>query len=61
VQNLNFFLLMTHEIRNPNELPVLVFHILMEEKIHRSGSMENFKTLQFSAENLMVWFNDILL
>jgi PAS domain S-box-containing protein len=54
-----FLSVMSHEIRTPMNAVIGLAHFLMEEK-PRPDQLENLKTLQFSAENLMALINDIL-
>ena len=54
-----FLSVMTHEIRTPMNAVIGLAHFLMEEN-PRPDQMENLRTLQFSAENLMGLINDIL-
>jgi CheY-like chemotaxis protein len=50
---------MSHEIRTPMNAVIGLSHFLMEEN-PRPDQLENLRTLQFSAENLMGLINDIL-
>ncbi len=54
-----FLSVMSHEIRTPMNAVIGLAYLLMEEN-PRDDQMENLKTLQFSAENLMALINDIL-
>ncbi|MBN3584648.1 PAS domain S-box protein [Algoriphagus aestuarii] len=54
-----FLSIMSHEIRTPMNAVIGISHLLMDEK-PRPDQLENLKTLQFSAENLMALINDIL-
>ncbi len=54
-----FLSVMSHEIRTPMNAVIGLAHLLMEEE-PRPDQLENLKTLQFSAENLMALINDIL-
>jgi PAS domain S-box-containing protein len=54
-----FLSVMSHEIRTPMNAVIGLAHLLMEEN-PRPDQLENLKTLQFSAENLMALINDIL-
>ncbi|WP_026970033.1 PAS domain S-box protein [Algoriphagus terrigena] len=54
-----FLSVMSHEIRTPMNAVIGLAHFLMEES-PRPDQLENLKTLQFSAENLMALINDIL-
>lgn len=54
-----FLSVMSHEIRTPMNAVIGLAHFLMEEN-PRPDQLENLKTLQFSAENLMALINDIL-
>lgn len=54
-----FLSVMSHEIRTPMNAVIGLSHFLMEED-PRPDQLENLKTLQFSAENLMALINDIL-
>ncbi|OOG72833.1 PAS domain S-box protein [Algoriphagus sp. A40] len=54
-----FLSVMSHEIRTPMNAVIGLSHFLMEEN-PRPDQLENLKTLQFSAENLMALINDIL-
>ncbi|MDX5339306.1 MAG: PAS domain S-box protein [Cyclobacteriaceae bacterium] len=54
-----FLSVMSHEIRTPMNAVIGLAHFLMEEN-PRPDQLENLKTLQFSAENLMGLINDIL-
>ncbi|MBL3656594.1 PAS domain-containing hybrid sensor histidine kinase/response regulator [Fulvivirga sediminis] len=54
-----FLSTMSHEIRTPMNAVIGMTHLLLqEEKLPHQE--ENLKTLQFSAENLLVLINDIL-
>ncbi len=54
-----FLSVMSHEIRTPMNAVIGLAHFLLEEN-PRPDQLENLKTLQFSAENLMALINDIL-
>lgn len=54
-----FLSIMSHEIRTPMNAVIGLAHLLMEED-PRPDQLENLKTLQFSAENLMALISDIL-
>lgn len=54
-----FLSVMSHEIRTPMNAVIGLTHLLVEED-PRPDQLENLKTLQFSAENLMGLINDIL-
>ncbi|MDG1279207.1 MAG: PAS domain S-box protein [Algoriphagus sp.] len=54
-----FLSVMSHEIRTPMNAVIGLSHFLMEED-PRPDQLENLRTLQFSAENLMGLINDIL-
>ncbi|MDI1322527.1 MAG: PAS domain S-box protein [Algoriphagus sp.] len=54
-----FLSVMSHEIRTPMNAVIGLAHFLMEED-PRPDQLENLKTLQFSAENLMGLISDIL-
>lgn len=54
-----FLSVLSHEIRTPMNAVIGLAHFLMEED-PRPDQLENLKTLQFSAENLMGLINDIL-
>ncbi|MDF2158253.1 PAS domain S-box protein [Algoriphagus sp. CAU 1675] len=54
-----FLSVMSHEIRTPMNAVIGLAHFLMEEN-PRPDQLENLRTLQFSAENLMTLINDIL-
>lgn len=54
-----FLSVMSHEIRTPMNAVIGLAHFLMDEN-PRPDQLENLKTLQFSAENLMALINDIL-
>ena len=54
-----FLSVMSHEIRTPMNAVIGLTHFLMDEN-PRPDQLENLKTLQFSAENLMALINDIL-
>lgn len=54
-----FLSVMSHEIRTPMNAVIGLTHFLLEEN-PRPDQLENLKTLQFSAENLMALINDIL-
>ena len=54
-----FLSIMSHEIRTPMNAVIGMAHLLMEDH-PRPDQLENLKTLQFSAENLLALINDIL-
>jgi PAS domain S-box-containing protein len=54
-----FLSVMSHEIRTPMNAVIGMTSFLMEDE-PRPDQIENLKTLQFSAENLMALINDIL-
>jgi len=54
-----FLSVMSHEIRTPMNAVIGLSHLLMDEE-PRPDQLENLRTLQFSAENLMGLINDIL-
>jgi PAS domain S-box-containing protein len=54
-----FLSVMSHEIRTPMNAVIGLSHFLIEEN-PRPDQLENLRTLQFSAENLMSLINDIL-
>ena len=54
-----FLSIMSHEIRTPMNAVIGMAHLLMEDN-PRPDQLENLKTLQFSAENLLALINDIL-
>ncbi|MBD0256560.1 MAG: PAS domain S-box protein, partial [Cytophagales bacterium] len=54
-----FLSTMSHEIRTPMNAVIGMTHLLMQEN-PKPEQVGNLKTLQFSAENLLVLINDIL-
>ncbi|WP_209331693.1 PAS domain S-box protein [Lunatimonas salinarum] len=54
-----FLSVMSHEIRTPMNAVIGLSHLLLEED-PREDQLENLRTLQFSAENLLGLINDIL-
>src|SRR5690606_29484338 len=54
-----FLSFMSHEIRTPMNAVIGMIHLLIEGK-PREDQLEDLRTLQFSAENLMGLINDIL-
>jgi PAS domain S-box-containing protein len=54
-----FLSVMSHEIRTPMNAVIGMSHLLIEDN-PRPDQLENLKTLQFSAENLLGLINDIL-
>ncbi|KEO72526.1 PAS domain S-box protein [Anditalea andensis] len=54
-----FLSIMSHEIRTPMNAVIGMAHLLLEDE-PRKDQLENLKTLQFSAENLLGLINDIL-
>src|SRR5690606_35016394 len=54
-----FLSIMSHEIRTPMNAVIGMSHLLMEGN-PREDQLENLKTLQFSAENLLELINNIL-
>jgi len=54
-----FLSVMSHEIRTPMNAVIGLSHLLIEDK-PRKDQLENLRTLQFSAENLLGLINDIL-
>lgn len=54
-----FLSFMSHEIRTPMNAVIGMIHLLIEGK-PREDQLEDLRTLEFSAENLMGLINDIL-
>lgn len=54
-----FLSIMSHEIRTPMNAVIGMAHLLIEDN-PRADQLENLRTLQFSAENLLGLINDIL-
>ncbi|WP_373496300.1 PAS domain S-box protein [Aquiflexum sp.] len=54
-----FLSIMSHEIRTPMNAVIGMAHLLIEDN-PRHDQLENLRTLQFSAENLLGLINDIL-
>ncbi|MEX2513694.1 MAG: PAS domain S-box protein [Cyclobacteriaceae bacterium] len=54
-----FLSVMSHEIRTPMNAVIGLSHLLLEDD-PREDQLENLRTLQFSAENLLGLINDIL-
>lgn len=54
-----FLATMSHEMRTPINIIVGLTHLLLEEK-PREDQIEHLRTLQFSANNLVVFINDVL-
>ena len=54
-----FLATMSHEMRTPMNIIIGLTHLLLEEK-PRENQVEHLRTLQFSANNLLVFINDIL-
>lgn len=55
----NFLSTMSHEIRTPMNAVIGITHLLIQED-PKPEQLENLKTLQFSAQNLMGIINDVL-
>lgn len=54
-----FLSVMSHEIRTPMNSVIGLSHLLLEDN-PKEDQLENLRTLQFSAENLLGLINDIL-
>ncbi len=54
-----FLATMSHEMRTPMNIIIGLTHLLLEEN-PRSDQAEHLRTLQFSANNLVVFINDVL-
>lgn len=54
-----FLATMSHEMRTPMNIIIGLTHLLLEEN-PREDQVEHLRTLQFSANNLVVFINDIL-
>ncbi|MFK7807699.1 MAG: tetratricopeptide repeat protein, partial [Saprospiraceae bacterium] len=54
-----FLATMSHEMRTPMNIIIGLTHLLLEEN-PRPGQIEHLRTLQFSANNLVVFINDVL-
>ncbi len=54
-----FLATMSHEMRTPMNIIIGLTHLLLSEK-PRKDQIEHLRTLQFSANNLVVFINDIL-
>ncbi len=54
-----FLATMSHEMRTPINIIVGLTHLLLDEK-PREDQIEHLRTLQFSANNLVVFINDVL-
>ncbi|RMF29093.1 MAG: response regulator, partial [Bacteroidetes bacterium] len=55
----NFLAAMSHEMRTPINALAATTHLLLEEN-PRPDQIEHLRTLQFAANNLVVFINDIL-
>ncbi len=55
----NFLAAMSHEMRTPINALATTTHLLLEEN-PRPDQVEHLRTLQFAANNLVVFINDIL-
>ncbi len=54
-----FLATMSHEMRTPMNIIIGLTHLLLEEE-PRPDQVEHLRTLQFSANNLVVFINDVL-
>lgn len=54
-----FLATMSHEMRTPINIIIGLTHLLLDEN-PRENQVEHLRTLQFSANNLVVFINDIL-
>ncbi|MEM8906431.1 MAG: tetratricopeptide repeat protein, partial [Bacteroidota bacterium] len=54
-----FLATMSHEMRTPMNIIIGLTHLLLEEN-PRMDQVEHLRTLQFSANNLVVFINDVL-
>ena len=54
-----FLATMSHEMRTPINIIIGLTHLLLEED-PRDDQIEHLRTLQFSANNLVVFINDVL-
>jgi signal transduction histidine kinase/tetratricopeptide (TPR) repeat protein/ActR/RegA family two-component response regulator len=54
-----FLATMSHEMRTPMNIIIGLTHMLLEEN-PRESQIEHLRTLQFSANNLVVFINDVL-
>ena len=54
-----FLATMSHEMRTPMNIIIGLAHLLLEED-PRPDQVEHLRTLQFSANNLIVFINDVL-
>jgi len=54
-----FLATMSHEMRTPMNIIIGLTHLLLEEN-PRPDQIEHLRTLQFSANNLVVFINDVL-
>lgn len=54
-----FLATMSHEMRTPMNIIIGLTHLLLEEE-PRPDQIEHLRTLQFSANNLVVFINDVL-
>lgn len=54
-----FLATMSHEMRTPMNIIIGLTHLLLEEN-PREDQVEHLRTLQFSANNLIVFINDVL-
>ncbi|RMG83848.1 MAG: response regulator [Bacteroidetes bacterium] len=54
-----FLATMSHEMRTPINIIIGLTHLLLEEN-PREDQIEHLRTLQFSANNLVVFINDVL-
>lgn len=54
-----FLATMSHEMRTPMNIIIGLTHLLLEDN-PRANQVEHLRTLQFSANNLVVFINDIL-
>jgi len=54
-----FLATMSHEMRTPMNIIIGLTHLLLEEE-PRTDQIEHLRTLQFSANNLVVFINDVL-
>jgi len=54
-----FLATMSHEMRTPMNIIIGLAHLLLEEE-PRPDQVEHLRTLQFSANNLIVFINDVL-